>query len=459
MASASHSYTYHSDISTLCPECLEPLLGKRVIENGSVYQEGTCPRHGSFHELLEEDAKWWLSRHDYNKPGTATATETELDKGCPFDCGICPDHQQHSCIGLIEITSACNLACPTCFAKSSPSETNELSLATVEKMVDRFIDAEGGRAEIVQLSGGEPTIHSRILDILAMLATKKVNYILLNTNGLRLAEDLTFVDALAQYRGKLEIYLQYDGVKGATHKHFRGKDFREMKKRALANLSRVKIPVTLVATAETGVNEKELGRLVDFGIATDGVRGVTVQPMAHFGRTPKNKRSSTVTISETVRRITENSKEVSDPKGFIPLPCNVESIAVNFLFRENGRFAPLVEKFDIKKSLNFIDNTFNFDAETFKSKLKESVVSGNLCQCLSFAQHFKEVFPESFWKWGTEKQRDYIDQNLFRITIARFLDRYTFDTSAARKECVHTLLPDGRRIPFSIHNMFRERYE
>lgn len=459
MSTTSHSYIYHSDISTICPECLEPFLGKRIIQNGSVFQEGTCPKHGTFHEILEEDAQWWLSRHDYSKPGTITANETVFNNGCPFDCGICPNHQQHSCIGLLEITNACNLACPTCFAKASPSATMELSLSTIEEMVDKFIVAEGGSAEIIQISGGEPTVHPQILEIVDMIASKKVNYILLNSNGVRMGEDKAFVQALAPYLGKLEVYLQYDGVKGSTHKYFRGKDLRAVKQQAIANLSSLKIPITLVAIGKTGVNEKEIGKLVDFGIATHGVRGVTVQPMAHFGRTPNKKRSSTLTISETIRHITNNSKELTDPHGFIPLPCNVESVGINFLFRKNGSFTPLVQKFDIKKSLNFIDNTFDFDAKTFKSKLKDNVATGKLCQCLSFAQHFKEIFPESFWKLDTEKQRDYIDANLFRVTIARFIDRYTFDTSAARKECVHTLLPDGRRIPFSIHNMFRERYE
>lgn len=459
MSTTSHSYIYHSDISTLCPECLKPLMGKRVIQSGSVFQECTCPKHGTFHEILEEDAKWWLHRHDYNKPGTRTLNETEFNNGCPFDCGICPNHQQHSCIGLIEITNACNLACPTCFAEASSSATKELSLATIEKIVDKFIVAEGGNAEIIQISGGEPTIHPEILKIIDMIASKKVNYILLNTNGLRMAEDKVFVKSLAPYLGKLEVYLQYDGVKGSTHKYFRGKDLRTVKQKAIVNLREIKIPVTLVAIGKSGVNEKELGKLVDFGIATHGVRGVTIQPLAHFGRNPKKKRSSTLTISETIRHITANSKEVMDPSGFIPLPCNVESVGINFLFRESGVFVPLVQKFDIKKSLNFIDNTFDFNAKTFKAKLKANVASGKLCQCLSFAQHFKEIFPESFWKLDTEKQRDYIDKNLFRVTIARFIDRYTFDTSAARKECVHTLLSDGRRIPFSIHNMFRDHYE
>ena len=100
---------------------------------------------------------------------------------------MCPDHKQHACVGLIEVNSGCNLDFPICFADSGHQPDGfSLTVAQVEAGLDVFVAGEG-EPEVVMFSGGEPSIHSQILDVLAMAKAKGAPTVVLNTNGLRLA--------------------------------------------------------------------------------------------------------------------------------------------------------------------------------------------------------------------------------------------------------------------------------
>lgn len=83
---------------------------------------------------------------------------TDVAYGCPYDCGLCVDHEQHSCLSIVEVTDRCNLTCPTCYAMSSPHYGSHRSLEEIEAMFDVIVKNEG-EPDVVQISGGEPTIH------------------------------------------------------------------------------------------------------------------------------------------------------------------------------------------------------------------------------------------------------------------------------------------------------------
>lgn len=152
----------------------------------------------------------------YSKPGTLSKPQQSRDRGFPFDCGLCPDHEQHSCIGVLEVTSNCDAHCPTCYAQSKDNG-EFLRMEQFEQMLDFFIDAEFGQAEILQISGGEPTTHPDILEIIRMAKRKKIKYVMLNTNGLRIATDETFVRELSRFVRDFEVYLQFDGFAEQTY--------------------------------------------------------------------------------------------------------------------------------------------------------------------------------------------------------------------------------------------------
>jgi 7,8-dihydro-6-hydroxymethylpterin dimethyltransferase len=249
MDNYQRDYKFVSYTTSLCPECLKKLDAKISESGGKIYVSRICPEHGSFRELLEENAEFYLRHGEYDKPGTISKTQTEIKNGCPFDCGLCPNHDQHTCNGLIEITNACDLGCPTCYAHSGKGEN--LPIGTIDKMLDFFVDSEHGQAEILQISGGEPTLHPQILDIIELARKKSIKYILLNTNGLRLAKDPEFAKQLGKFKGGFEVYLQFDGLSKKSAMEIRGRDVIEERKKAVANLSEAGVPITLVATTTT----------------------------------------------------------------------------------------------------------------------------------------------------------------------------------------------------------------
>lgn len=197
---------------------------------------------------------------------------------------ICPEHAQHTCLGIIEVTSACNLDCPVCFADSGTGPRGHgfsLSLARVESMLDAFVAAEG-EPEAVQLSGGEPSIHPEILEMLAAAKARGIPLVMLNTNGIRLARDPRFAPALAELG--VHVYLQFDGFEAATQRAIRGRNLTAGKLRALDRCGEAGVSVSLAAAVERDINEHEVGAILAFGVEHPAVTGVFFQPVTHSGR-------------------------------------------------------------------------------------------------------------------------------------------------------------------------------
>jgi len=241
-----------------------------------------CPVHGWFEGIVSSDAEMYLGAGRYNRPGRIPLRfATEIRDGCPNDCGLCPDHQQHTCVGIIEVTQSCNLKCPTCFTDSPSGGT--LSLQQVEDILDNFVKSEEN-PEVVQFSGGEPSIHPEILPMLQAAKDKGIKHVMLNTNGVRISREPGFASELA--RIGVAAYLQFDGFSSSTFQTIRGLDLGEVKRNAIGNLSEYGVDTVLVSTVQRGVNENEMGAIVDYAIQTPVVKGVVFQPTFYTGRHP-----------------------------------------------------------------------------------------------------------------------------------------------------------------------------
>jgi len=156
---ADSDYVFHELTRSICPTCRLVIDAKILLRDNKVYMSKRCPRCGPFMSLVYSDAEAYVSFARFNKPGTIPlAYGTSHDKGCPHDCGLCPDHEQHACLGIIEVNSACDMDCPLCFADAAPGFS--LTMEEVEQMLDDYVRTEG-RPEVVQFSGGEPTMHPR----------------------------------------------------------------------------------------------------------------------------------------------------------------------------------------------------------------------------------------------------------------------------------------------------------
>ncbi|MDY6881962.1 MAG: radical SAM protein [Thermodesulfobacteriota bacterium] len=270
------------ETESLCPVCLKKIPAKRVVDNGDVYLEKHCPLHGDFRTIIWRDARFYSSWDGCGMPGRAPAFLGSTEKGCPFDCGLCPEHEQDTCTVLMEVTDRCNIHCPVCFAGSTSVDDTHPTLSEIDGLLDTII-ASGGPYPI-QISGGEPTVRDDLPEIIDRAKKRGFDHIQINTNGIRFAQDIDFLKK-AKDHGATELFLQFDGVDDSVYRTIRGVDLFEIKKKLIKNCNDVKIAVVLVPTIIPGVNLNQLGKIIQFAKEmVSVVKGVHFQPVSYFGR-------------------------------------------------------------------------------------------------------------------------------------------------------------------------------
>ncbi|CAJ1001277.1 putative radical SAM superfamily Fe-S cluster-containing enzyme [Brevibacillus aydinogluensis] len=443
-------YLFYELTNSICSQCLRKTEAKVIFEEGRVYLWKHCPRHGREKVLISTDVDYYKRCREFLKPAEMPQVwNTPIRYGCPYDCGLCPDHEQHSCLTLVEVTDHCNLQCPICYAESSPNRTTWRSLAEIERMLDAVVRNEG-EPDIVQISGGEPTLHPQFFDILDMAKARPIRHLMVNTNGIRIAQDREFVRRLAAYMPGFEIYLQFDSLEKEALMNLRGADLREIRRKAVEHLNEFNISTTLVVTLKKGVNDGEIGRVIQYGLEQPAVRGVTFQPIQAAGRTeafdPSRDR---LTLSEVRQKIIEQSG-VFAAEDIIPVPCHPDCLAMGYALKLNGNVIPLTGLIDPQILLEGGRNTIVFEQDqslqerifhlfsTSHSPQSSALSLRSLLCCLP-----QVALPDSI---GYE--------NVFRVIIMQFLDAHNFDVRSVKKSCVHIVHPDGRIIPFDTYNLF-----
>jgi len=443
------NYIYYDHTISLCIECHRQLSAKIIFEEGKVFLIKICKDHGFQKVLIATDIEYYKQIRNYNKAGEyPKKPHTESIYGCPYDCGICPDHEQHSCLTLIEVTDRCNLTCPTCYASSSPTHGRHRTLKEIERMLDAIVASEG-EPDVVQLSGGEPTIHPEFFAILDLAKTKPIKHLMVNTNGIRIARDRDFTERLSGYMPDFEVYLQFDSFRPEVLKKLRGQDLTDVRKRALEHLNRFNLSTTLVVTLEKGLNDDEIGSIIEYALEQPCVRGVTFQPTQISGRLENfDPATGRLTPTEIRTKILEQTK-IFEPNDLIPVPCNPDALTMAYALKLNGQVLPLTRLIDPEMLLNSSRNTIVYEQDaTLHQYVMKMFSTGN--SPLSASQTFNQLLcclPNVIAEGLSYN-------NLFRVIIMSFMDAYDFDVRAIKKSCVHIVAPDGKIIPFETMNLF-----
>lgn len=432
---------------SLCPVCRRLVDAQVIARNGKVFLRKYCPDHGWTEALLSSDLSWYLHAQKYNRPGLIPPRRAmPVVDGCPHDCGLCTEHQQHTCLAILEINSACNLRCPVCFMSAGDVPAFSLSLAQVEGMLDCLMEQEG-ETEVVQVSGGEPTIHPEILEILELIKRRNIRYIMLNTNGLRLARDDVFVRRLGELG--VHVYLQYDGAEQATHLAIRGVDLRREKHEALDRMASHGVQAVLAATVAKGVNDHEIGAIVRTGLEHPAVRGVAFQPIflegRHFAVTPLDR----LTLPDVLRAIETQTQGLYTMRDFTPVPCcHPTCMATAYAYVDGQQVTPLARIVDVDSYIDYYANhalpAIDLDVRrALEGLLSASSVGGSTKQLVNFCTACGMQLPGDV---ATLLDR------VFMINVTGFMDAHTFEVRRVMKCCIHEVLPDGRLVPFCAYN-------
>lgn len=446
-------YLFYDTTQSVCTTCLRQVEAKIVFKDERVYMDKWCPVHGTERVLMSDDVAYYrLCREVFVKPPEMPQRfETPMRHGCPYDCGLCPDHMQHSCLAVVEITDHCNLRCPTCYASSGPERLTHRSFDEVLAMLDAVVASEG-QADVVQISGGEPTLHPRFFDILDAAKARPIRHLMLNTNGIRLAQEPGFVERLASYAPGFEVYLQFDSLQREPLMDLRGADLRRIRQDALDKLNALNLSTTLVMTVKRGINDEEIGEVIRFAAQQRCVRGVTLQPVQDAGRVEAyDAAKHRLTVSEIRRRIVEQSGLFS-AEDVVPVPCNPDTLAMAYALRtdDGGTLQPLTRFLDPRTLVEGAGNTIVFEHDASLKQQVFKLFSTNhspesQASCLS---DLMCCLP----KIAAPSALDYT--KVFRVLIVQFMDARGLDIRALKKSCIHMAQPDGRMIPFESHNIF-----
>lgn len=412
-----------------------------------------CLEHGTFRTLIWRGSVPFSTWLRPKKPSAPRQAFTIVDRGCPFDCGLCPEHGQHTCTALIEITSRCNLRCPVCFADAGDAQTDaEPSLHRIGELYDRVLAGSG--PSNIQLSGGEPTMREDLVEIIRLGRSKGFSFIQLNSNGLRLAERTGYASDLKE-AGLASVFLQFDGLSSATHLALRGRDLRAIKEQAIRNCAAAGLAVVLVPTLVPGINTHEIGSIISYGARfAPTVRGIHFQPIAYFGRFPQPPADSNrITLPEVIELIEVQSGGTIDRDHFAPPACEhaLCSFHGNFLVREDGSLMPLGsrtaccstgEPQTIPTAVEGREKSVNFTARQWSLPTLPMAAAGG-CGC------GEPPAPQDDLDRFLARARTYT----FSLSAMAFQDVWNLDLERLRGCCIHIVSPQGNLIPFCAYNL------
>jgi hypothetical protein len=455
----------------VCPVCRRLLPASVLRQGEEIRLERDCPEHGRSLSLLSSDADFYLKSLSTIKPGTVPlAFSTEVREGCPADCGLCPSHEQHTCMPIIEITERCDLDCPICLVESGRGRRSggDLGLADLGRILDTLVRAEG-TLELINLSGGEPTLHPEIRDIVRLCRRPEIVRTSISTNGLRLAEDDALLDHLVE--NDVLVSLQFDGFSGDVTRRLRGADILAAKEKVLAKMESRQAPLSLVVTVAKDVNEGEIGRILDYFFRHDHVVSLMFQPLSHTGRRegPPFNALDRLTVPDIIRTVAASSSGRLERGDFTPLPCSHPAcFALTYLLRlDDGSLTPLPRLVSVETCLDIIKNRSlpGLDSASF-ARIKDCLYeiwssTGAAPDSRKVLAAIKSMLQEVSGPGREFSPRAALavgERRIKSIFIHHFMDEDNFDLARAVRCCSHYPLPDGRLMPACTYNvLYRPR--
>lgn len=448
------------ETESLCPVCFKRVKATRLLRGDQVFLVKECEEHGSFSAVIWRGepsmAKW-------QRPKTPVHPEVcygSVEKGCPFDCGLCAAHEQLPCSVLLEVTDRCNLHCSVCFADSGSRQTEDLPLEKISWLLERAMVAAGPCN--LQLSGGEPTLRDDLPEIVKIARRIGYSFIQVNTNGLRLALDAAYVRCLLS-AGLSSVFLQFDGVDDEVYRSLRGKPLLEEKLRAIENCGRTGLGVVLVPTLVRGINTDSIGSMVRQALQlTPVVRGIHFQPVSYFGRFPKGScGEGRFTLPELMTCLEEQTGGVVKVTDFSPPGCEHAhcSFHATYIHSARGELRPLTAREDdtccltdigaggVMKTVETVSQRWRLPSPV---PFSGSALPSAKASCCSGSS------PDLIRVEGVLDLDVFLQEvttRSFTISAMAFQDVDNLDLKRLRGCCISVVSADGRLIPFCAYNL------
>ncbi len=416
---------------SLCPECFATIVCRYEQRDGAIWQIKHCEAHGAF------ETRYWGDAEHYEW------TQSFAESACgPGEC--CPegDVDRRRCLAVIDVTQNCNLACSYCFASSRPG-LPEVPVAKVRALLETVLRESGGPTPI-QLSGGEPTTRDDLPEIVAMARDMGFGHIEVNSNGIRIADEPGYAEALAA-AGVTTVYLQFDGFGRRVYRQIRdAPGLEQVKRRAVERCRAAGLPVILVPTVVKGGNEHQLGDIVDYALANlDVVRGVNFQPVSHFGRHAED--TGHLSLPDIADLLAEQTGYLRQ-RDLMQVPCcSPQCSSATMLLAMGEDRKGRQQAMPLTRLVSedaYRDVVAAFEEKQFMDLLAgrpEGLAAARVaadCCGIAVPQALERFLPR-----------------MLAVTVTGFMDADTVDLARLGKCCINVPTPEGQLVPFCGYNL------
>lgn len=468
---------------SVCPECLAVIDAELFLRDGKVMIRKQCKQHGSYEDVYWEDYERYQKAMQYRREGLKLDNpRTSTVKGCPFDCGICPEHKSHTVLAIIDLTNRCNLNCPVCFANANNPNVPyvyEVTKQQVEQMIDNIASSRPVPPNALQFSGGEPTLRDDLPDLIMYARSKGMDHIEVNTNGLRLARDLDYFKRILD-AGVNTMYLSFEGVTREPYIKSKGVDLLDLKLKVFENSRRIGFDsFDLVPTIARGVNDDQIGDIIRFAAKNrDIISGVNGQPISFSGRVSAEERKRMrITIPEVTRLVEKQTDGQIKQSDFYPVPfvfpifravaaikqkrypdfsCHPACGVGTFVFVEDDKLIPVNRYMNVERFMQSLVKVSEYADAGKHLRARMQLLAG--------LRHVKSGLLKdllgSLYKEGSYHSLSKVMKNFIMVSMMHFMDAYNFDLERAQMCVIHYALPDGRLVPFCTYNtLHRSAFE
>ncbi|MBF0499202.1 MAG: radical SAM protein [Candidatus Riflebacteria bacterium] len=440
--------------TSMCPICNSFLPGEVVGRDNGIFVTRTCEKHGIIDGLVCSDVAWFESLYKFDVlPNKPKSHSNSIGRGCPHDCGLCSEHRQSAGTAAIEISNACNLRCPVCLGDNK--DTFAMSAAKVKKIADDLI-ANQGSVDALTLSGGEPSLHPKIFEIIEVLERPEITRIVMNSNGVRIAEDDWFLNELKKHP-KVSVCLHYDGPNA---QEIRGVRFA-MQEKALDRLLKWNINVVPIMLGVKDVTEPYLGSTIAKLLTrSTAVKSVFLSLMAYSGprgSTFPGNPANRLTIPCALERLESTSRGLLRKCDFMPLPMpNPLCAAIGYFIVMDGEITPIIPMVEIDRVIDFVKNSHFAKAGDDMEAILKYIINDlyanpdkhleNAKLLSIFKRLLKELFPDGR-NISVEERRQIAEERIKTVYLMQFMDAWTFDSVRLSKCSCQHLFPDGKIVP------------
>lgn len=454
----TRSYTYLGNVQGMCRRCRSIVPARVLADGGRVYQESLCPSCGTSRGQLADEMDWYLQRMRTTvRCKSSSGPATPVHKGCPHDCGPCRFHANACHLPVFSVTNVCNMNCPICFTYNRPDQPYHMTRDELRRLLDAVVQ-HAAPLDLVNVTGGEPTMHPRILDLLAECKRPQIGRVTMNSNGLRLATDEAFCRALAD----LDVYvvLSLDTLQAERSLQIHGQDVVAVKRKALENLQRFGVGTTLLNVMIRGVNDDEIGTIIELARQHTVVRSVTVQTMTYTGCGGKDFQPRRhMPLDGAARAIeTATSGEMKVGHFFAHPGAHPLCYSVAYYLRGQGRYRSFTDFFAVEQLRDMIGDGYLLQpGDAFQGQFKEALdrvwTEGDDDLLRRFKAIVTSLYPTGRSLTKFQRQR-IAEEQILTVYLHAHMDEDTLDLGRLVACCDQVPDPEGRMIPACAYNLF-----